>query len=264
MPFWRKLLVVVHLSEMATKNPFLICCMFVCSLFCVLLFRINFFTPFWRKFRNTISASGTKFYFIKIALYAIIHILGGVPEWTNGALSKSVRVLKALSGVRIPPPPRMKNQTQIIYNLVVVILALVGVIVVLVLHVVGIIGDSVQTTQLPTPESALELASDKPEESNSDARLPEPVAQESQPQATQEPEQQQVSSPEPAPSQPESVSPPPVQQPTQFTQPFNDKDCGDFQTHAQAQAFFESQGGPAQDPHKLDRNKDGVVCESLR
>ncbi len=42
-----------------------------------------------------------------------------------------------------------------------------------------------------------------------------------------------------------------------------DRDCGDFVTHAEAQAFFESQGGPAADPHKLDQNGDGVACESL-
>jgi micrococcal nuclease len=42
-----------------------------------------------------------------------------------------------------------------------------------------------------------------------------------------------------------------------------DRDCGDFDTHAEAQAFFEAAGGPTYDPHRLDRDKDGVVCESL-
>lgn len=42
-----------------------------------------------------------------------------------------------------------------------------------------------------------------------------------------------------------------------------DRDCGDFATHAEAQTFFESQGGPASDPHQLDQNGDGVACESL-
>nr|BDD48390.1 hypothetical protein 3 [Thermoactinomycetaceae bacterium] len=40
-----------------------------------------------------------------------------------------------------------------------------------------------------------------------------------------------------------------------------DKDCGDFSTQNSAQSFFESQG-PG-DPHGLDRDGDGVVCESL-
>ena len=40
-----------------------------------------------------------------------------------------------------------------------------------------------------------------------------------------------------------------------------DKDCSDFSTHAQAQAFFEAQG-PG-DPHRLDRDHDGSACETL-
>ena len=42
-----------------------------------------------------------------------------------------------------------------------------------------------------------------------------------------------------------------------------DKDCSDFATHAKAQTFFISQGGPASDPHKLDADHDGLACESL-
>lgn len=40
-----------------------------------------------------------------------------------------------------------------------------------------------------------------------------------------------------------------------------DKDCKDFKTHAEAQAFFEA-AGPG-DPHKLDSDGDGLACESL-
>jgi micrococcal nuclease len=43
-----------------------------------------------------------------------------------------------------------------------------------------------------------------------------------------------------------------------------DRDCGDFSTQREAQAFFEAAGGPATDRHRLDRDRDGVVCESLR
>jgi hypothetical protein len=35
-----------------------------------------------------------------------------------------------------------------------------------------------------------------------------------------------------------------------------DRDCGDFNTHAEAQAFFEAAGGPQSDRHRLD---DGRV-----
>ncbi|KKR16434.1 MAG: hypothetical protein UT44_C0015G0013 [Candidatus Levybacteria bacterium GW2011_GWA1_39_32] len=42
-----------------------------------------------------------------------------------------------------------------------------------------------------------------------------------------------------------------------------DKDCGDFATHAEAQSFFISQGGPGSDPHRLDADHDGFACETL-
>ena len=42
-----------------------------------------------------------------------------------------------------------------------------------------------------------------------------------------------------------------------------DRDCSDFETQREAQDFFEAAGGPEQDPHLLDRNKDGTACESL-
>lgn len=40
-----------------------------------------------------------------------------------------------------------------------------------------------------------------------------------------------------------------------------DRDCKDFQTQAEAQRFFEA-AGPG-DPHRLDRDRDGRVCERL-
>jgi len=39
-----------------------------------------------------------------------------------------------------------------------------------------------------------------------------------------------------------------------------DKDCIDFATHAQAQAYFEAHPG---DPDYLDGDGDGVACELL-
>ncbi|WP_407703496.1 excalibur calcium-binding domain-containing protein [Terricaulis silvestris] len=40
-----------------------------------------------------------------------------------------------------------------------------------------------------------------------------------------------------------------------------DRDCRDFSTHSQAQAFFESEG--LGDPHLLDGDGDGIACERL-
>lgn len=42
-----------------------------------------------------------------------------------------------------------------------------------------------------------------------------------------------------------------------------DRDCGDFNSQREAQAFFRAAGGPERDPHRLDGDNDGVACESL-
>ncbi len=42
-----------------------------------------------------------------------------------------------------------------------------------------------------------------------------------------------------------------------------DRNCGDFSTWREAQDFFEAKGGPAEDPHDLDRDGDGNACGSL-
>jgi hypothetical protein len=41
-----------------------------------------------------------------------------------------------------------------------------------------------------------------------------------------------------------------------------DRDCADFDSQRQAQIFFLRAGGPERDPHRLDADGDGVVCES--
>ena len=42
-----------------------------------------------------------------------------------------------------------------------------------------------------------------------------------------------------------------------------DRNCADFATQAEAQAFFEAAGGPDSDRHRLDADGDGVACVSL-
>ena len=69
-------------------------------------------------------------------------------------------------------------------------------------------------------------------------------------------------------AQPPSVStkPPPVGPPTtpsSYDPNGPDRDCSDFATHAEAQAFFIAAGGPYQDPHRLDRDGNGSACEGL-
>ena len=51
--------------------------------------------------------------------------------------------------------------------------------------------------------------------------------------------------------------------PQEFDQARSDRDCSDFITQTEAQKFYEASGGPAQDPHRLDGNEDGIACESL-
>ena len=43
----------------------------------------------------------------------------------------------------------------------------------------------------------------------------------------------------------------------------DDYDCSDFSTQEEAQKFFGSEGGPQTDYHNLDRDGDGIACESL-
>ncbi|CDQ20957.1 thermonuclease family protein [Halobacillus karajensis] len=44
----------------------------------------------------------------------------------------------------------------------------------------------------------------------------------------------------------------------------SDRDCSDFSSQEEAQAFYEAAGGPKEDPHRLDGNdNDGIVCENL-
>ncbi len=43
-----------------------------------------------------------------------------------------------------------------------------------------------------------------------------------------------------------------------------DRDCADFSTQEEAQRFYEEQGGPQSDIHRLDEDDDGLACEGLR
>lgn len=45
------------------------------------------------------------------------------------------------------------------------------------------------------------------------------------------------------------------------TAAFADMDCNDFGSQREAQAYFEA-NGPG-DPDSLDRDNDGIACESL-
>ena len=57
---------------------------------------------------------------------------------------------------------------------------------------------------------------------------------------------------------------PTTQQGTPVNVSGDDKDCSDFATHADAQAYFESKGGSStNNVDRLDSDHDGIACESL-
>jgi hypothetical protein len=62
---------------------------------------------------------------------------------------------------------------------------------------------------------------------------------------------------------PDAVGEPPAVPAFAYDSNGSDRDCSDFGTHADAQAFFVAAGGPASDPHQLDGDYDGIACERL-
>ena len=72
-----------------------------------------------------------------------------------------------------------------------------------------------------------------------------------------------VPPPVPASQQPPAAPSQPAPTSSRYDPAGPDRDCSDFTTQTEAQAFFVAAGGPASDPHRLDRDGDGVVCESL-
>lgn len=66
-------------------------------------------------------------------------------------------------------------------------------------------------------------------------------------------------------TQPAVQNPKPTTNTSQPSTSYADKDCSDFKTQAEAQAYFDSRGGSAS--NNVDRldgsDKDGKVCESL-
>lgn len=67
---------------------------------------------------------------------------------------------------------------------------------------------------------------------------------------------------------PEPVVIPPTESSSGYSGPFDpagpDRDCPDFSSQAEAQAFYEVAGGPARDPHRLDKNHNGIACEDTK
>lgn len=85
---------------------------------------------------------------------------------------------------------------------------------------------------------------------------PEEPAPPAPPEEPEPPEIPEPPAPPEEPEPPEEPAPPPEE-------PFVDRDCSDFDTQPEAQAFFIAEGGPEEDPHQLDADGNGIACESL-
>ena len=49
----------------------------------------------------------------------------------------------------------------------------------------------------------------------------------------------------------------------EYTCSYNAYNCSDFATYREAQRVYEACGGVGNDVHRLDRDKDGLTCETL-
>jgi outer membrane biosynthesis protein TonB len=106
---------------------------------------------------------------------------------------------------------------------------------------------------------------------------PTPLATESQVAASNEPsvapKATPKATPKPTPKPTPKATPKPkpkaTPKPASYYKPpgwdgSSDVDCTDFDTHAQAQSFFKGTGGStSNDPYGLDRDHDGLACETL-
>ena len=83
------------------------------------------------------------------------------------------------------------------------------------------------------------------------------------PTSTSTPVATETATPTNTPTATATHTPTPTATPDPSPVPFVDRNCGDFSTWDDAYAFFLAEGGPAEDPHRLDNDNDGIPCESL-
>ena len=125
------------------------------------------------------------------------------------------------------------------------------------------------TTPTSTPESATPTPAPTPTPTPAATARPSPTPTRA-PTSTPTPTPTATSTPEP-----DTPTPAPTPEPTATPTPTPgtvelkydpagpDRNCSDFDTWAAAQAFYEAAGGPETDRHRLDRDRNGVACESL-
>lgn len=98
---------------------------------------------------------------------------------------------------------------------------------------------------------------------------PTPLATERQIAASSEPSATPNPTPKATPKPTPKPKPKATPKPASFYKPAgwdgsSDVNCADFDNHAQAQSFFKGTGGStSNDPYGLDRDHDGLACETL-
>ena len=81
------------------------------------------------------------------------------------------------------------------------------------------------------------------------------------PQPTATPVPQPTDTPVPAPTDTPTATV--VAFDTKYDPAGPDRNCSDFDTWSEAQAFYKAAGGPETDRHGLDSDRDGIACETL-
>lgn len=110
------------------------------------------------------------------------------------------------------------------------------------------LGAMVENTSTPAP-TLTPIPTQTPEASSEATLKPTPTPK---PTAT----------PKPTPKPTVKPTPKPTAKPVTSSTSSGDRDCSDFSTQKEAQAFFIANGGPSSDPHRLDADHDGIACES--
>lgn len=124
---------------------------------------------------------------------------------------------------------------------------------------VAVADQPTETATIPEPAEPVAAPTSSPTTKHAPTSTMPPERAEPAPQPSESPEP--VSEPAAA-AKPARAAVLPVSAPVSSSSS-GDRDCGDFGSQGEAQRFFVANGGPSSDPHKLDRDHDGVACESL-
>ena len=125
---------------------------------------------------------------------------------------------------------------------------------------VGSLRDASEPAALPAAAPLSEQPKAPAKAPTFDAAPAPAAAATSAPAAPKAVEPKAIAAPAAVEAKPQPVSPKPA--PVPVNSAGADRDCPDFGSQGEAQRFFLANGGPSSDPHRLDRDDDGIACES--